>query len=584
MTKGQDAPRVAPTSQPASLRAFWWWVAGGFAVATLLSLGGHGTLALWRSAVPVVPPGAISTGAVQLEADGAPSFTVAGQAFSPASQALRPGETLDISFPLQVSTTGTNMAPALTLNEADWLITPSSAKTDIVVTVTYPPLSPSAAPKQVTVVAHVAVSAGLDEDAHVDLSDVVARVTGKPDILWADTVRWDLKTVQIEGLHQPRTVAELQAAAAPVEFQIGAPGARAVILWGDGSSAAAADGANSHTYASAGPHTVTIFGTYQSIRFPTVTTAVTRWDESTGVTDLTGAFENSQVTSVVKPPSTVTSMASMFAGATLFNGSVEDWETWAVTDMSSMFKGATSFNQDIYTWTTSSVTDMSHMFEGATSFARSVLPLDIGSVTDMSYMFAGATSFNWSLGGWRNGSEALQTTASMFAGATSFNENLDGLVTETVTDTSSMFAGATSFNGNLTSWETRSVVDMSNMFAGATAFNYSIADWRTESVVDMSNMFSGAKLFNQSLNNWKTGSVTSMASMFEGAAAFNQPLSQWKTNSVVDMSNMFNGASAFIQPLSCWDVRHIAAEPPGFSAGSPLPSFFKPRWGNTPIC
>ena len=54
--------------------------------------------------------------------------------------------------------------------------------------------------------------------------------------------------------------------------------------------------------------------------------------------------------------SNVTSMGSMFNGATAFNEDIGEtemrngWNTAAVTDMSAMFIGATAFNQNISNW------------------------------------------------------------------------------------------------------------------------------------------------------------------------------------------------------------------------------------------
>jgi len=66
----------------------------------------------------------------------------------------------------------------------------------------------------------------------------------------------------------------------------------------------------------------------------------------------------------------VTTMNTMFFGASSFNGDISDWDTSQVTNMFAMFSGASSFNGDISEWDTSNVTVMSDMFAGATSFNR----------------------------------------------------------------------------------------------------------------------------------------------------------------------------------------------------------------------
>jgi surface protein len=94
---------------------------------------------------------------------------------------------------------------------------------------------------------------------------------------------------------------------------------------------------------------------------------VTRWDEKVGVTNLWKAFwYNTLVTSVVKPPSTVTTMRWMFVGASRFNDpSVKDWNTSNVTNMDSMFTNATLFSQDLSGWNVSKVTACAGFADGS---------------------------------------------------------------------------------------------------------------------------------------------------------------------------------------------------------------------------
>ena len=157
-----------------------------------------------------------------------------------------------------------------------------------------------------------------------------------------------------------------------------------------------------------------------------------------------------------------------------FNGNLGLWETQSVTSMNSMFFGASYFNQDLDSFDTSSVTDMRGMFFAASSFDQDLDSFNTSSVTDMSYMFYGASSFNQDLD---FDTSSVTSMRRMFEVASSFNQDLDSFDTSSVTDMSSMFFGASSFNQDLDSFDTSSVIDMSGMFNSASLFNQCISSW-----------------------------------------------------------------------------------------------------------
>jgi len=76
------------------------------------------------------------------------------------------------------------------------------------------------------------------------------------------------------------------------------------------------------------------------------------------------------------------------------------WNTSSVTTMRSMFSGATAFNQDISSWDVSNVTDMQYMFNNADAFNEDISSWDVSSVTNMYGMFFDAAVFNQDLSGW----------------------------------------------------------------------------------------------------------------------------------------------------------------------------------------
>ena len=97
-------------------------------------------------------------------------------------------------------------------------------------------------------------------------------------------------------------------------------------------------------------------------------------------------------------------MASMFHGATSFNGDISNWDVSRVRDMGNMFHDATSFKQDISTWKVSSVMSMRYMFYGATSFDKDISEWDVSRVMNMNWMFYRTPSFSRALCGtaWAN--------------------------------------------------------------------------------------------------------------------------------------------------------------------------------------
>eukprot|EP00978_Attheya_sp_CCMP212_P048589 scaffold547212_cov177-Attheya_sp.AAC.1 len=48
--------------------------------------------------------------------------------------------------------------------------------------------------------------------------------------------------------------------------------------------------------------------------------------------------------------SSVTTMQSMFASASVFNQDLSAWDASSVTDMQKMFHSASAFNQDLSAW------------------------------------------------------------------------------------------------------------------------------------------------------------------------------------------------------------------------------------------
>ncbi len=263
-------------------------------------------------------------------------------------------------------------------------------------------------------------------------------------------------------------------------------------------------------------------------------------------------------------PRAVTDTSSMFAYASVFNGSIANWDVSSVTNMNSMFFDAKSFDQPIGGWDVSSVTNMASMFSGCSWFNQDLNSWNTANVTTMASMFAFAPRFNSPIGAWNTAN--VTNMSSMFAvdslGPDSmFNQDIGSWDVSKVTTFKSMFAWAQYFNNGRTNavssafgWDTSSATTMERMFFYARRFNADIGGFDVSNVTTINSMFMGANWFNQNLNLWNTSNVTDMSSMFEEAYRFNGDISTWDTSKVKFFDGMFRWASVFHGDISGWNT------------------------------
>ena len=341
-----------------------------------------------------------------------------------------------------------------------------------------------------------------------------------------------------------------------------------------------------HDYASPNTYTVVITGTFPRIYFANdgdraKILTVEQWG-STAWSSMADAFHgaiNLTVPAVDAPNLTgVTSMASIFQNARVFNQEINHWNTSSIQDMSRMFQSANAFNQNIGDWDTAKVTDMSFMFSQAGVFNQDIGNWNTAMVIDMNRMFYTASAFNQDIGDWNTAK--VTNMQEMFHIALSFNQDIGDWNTAKVTNMSNMFNVARAFNQDIStdddSWNTEMVNNMQAMFQSASAFNQDVSNWNTAMVTNMRSMFQNATSFNKNISGWNTAKVENMRSMFQSASAFNQPIAtdgnMWNTAKVTDMSRMFNGATAFNQDISGWNVSEVDTETEctGFATDSGL--------------
>ena len=280
------------------------------------------------------------------------------------------------------------------------------------------------------------------------------------------------------------------------------------IDWGDGAVEEGVRGSQTHTYDSAGTHTVRISGDITGIRLDNHADAhrlmsIEQWGDSRW-TSMDSAFRGASNMTYnaadVPDLSRVTGMGHMFDGASSFDGDLSAWDVSGVRDMSYMFKDAQSFNSDLSDWDVSRVTDMDGMFWNATSFDSDLSDWDVSRVTDMYGMFASASSFDSDLSDWD---------------------------VSRVTDMHAMFNRASSFDSDLSDWDVSRVTDMYAMFAIAGSFAGDVSNWDVSRVTDMADMFRSTQFFNSDISGWDISDTTRMITMLYRADAFDQNLGPW---------------------------------------------------------
>jgi surface protein len=171
--------------------------------------------------------------------------------------------------------------------------------------------------------------------------------------------------------------------------------------WGDGT----VDNLNTHTYASGGVKTVTIYG------------QVTGWSFNNGgdclkITDVSnvggwrpggqGFYGCSNLTWSATGPlndTTSSSFNQLFRGCTAFNGDVSEWDTSNINNISNVFRDCIVFNQDVSGWDTSSCTAFASTFRGCSALNPNIGGWDTSSAIGMNNMVRDSL-FNRDISSW----------------------------------------------------------------------------------------------------------------------------------------------------------------------------------------
>lgn len=311
----------------------------------------------------------------------------------------------------------------------------------------------------------------------------------------------------------------------------------------------------------------------------------------------------------------VTSMASMFEGATNFDQSL-NLLTNKVTNMSNMFKNTTKFNQYISYipgrpyWDVSNVTNMNSIFEDADGFNNGYPALDTTHPLDWTlnlnvtttnciknaniltyqnayplaqifdkFTYTFYNTQNWSAQDISNNYLPIIKTSDInfsyyypptiifdgsFTTVTVYFRYND--VSSNVIDGLSFYDVSSAYNSNsfaktITNFGNIPLARNSGSSGGSQFMNInnlvfnSVLNPTILSNTSFKNIFNGAN-FNSNINNWNTSSVISLNKAFANTS-FNQPLNDWNVSKVNDMSGVFYNDTQFNQALNKWNVSNV---------------------------
>ena len=195
-----------------------------------------------------------------------------------------------------------------------------------------------------------------------------------------------------------------------------------------------------------------------------------------------------------------------------FNQPISSWNTNAVEDAQAMFFNAEAFNRDLTNWfSTGALVNVSFsaggiisMFSGATLFNGFVDNWDTSNLLSFAFVFNGASSFNRSLSTWDTSSSLV--FVSTFKNATSFNQDLSSWDVSSGFQFDEMFQGATSFLGTgIDTWNTSSATSFNSMFNGASVFNQNLATWDIGNLTSAVDMLTGTAISTENWDNLLLG-------------------------------------------------------------------------------
>jgi len=336
----------------------------------------------------------------------------------------------------------------------------------------------------------------------------------------------------------------------------------ATVDYGDGTGSQTVTAYNdsnlTHSFATAGQHTITIDGTFPNIKFQNNAASRVLMDEVVDLGDvgwvtLDQAFRNcTNLTAFnggTTDTSNVTSMFAMFFEClNLTTLNVSSFNTSSVTNMRYIFTRCSSLTSlDLSKFDTSSATNMLEMFRDCSSLTTlDVSSFNTSSNTNMSYMFYNCSSL---------------TTLDV--------SNFD---TSSVTAIQQMFRACSSLTSlDLSSFDTSSVTTMQSMFQSCSSLTtLDVSSFDTSSVTTMQDMFNGcSSLTSLNVSSFNTSSNTNMAAMFYGCSSLtNLDINHFDVSSVTDGTSLLQYANnaltttAYDELLEAWAAQEVQPNVP----------------------
>ena len=336
----------------------------------------------------------------------------------------------------------------------------------------------------------------------------------------------------------------------------------ATVDYGDGTGSQTVTAYNdsnlTHSFATAGQHTITIDGTFPNVRFYDNAASRVLVDEVVDLGDLGWARFYRAFRDCTN--------------LTAFNAGTAD--TSSTASMEQMFYNCSSLTSlDLSSFDTSSVNNMSYMFYNCSSLTSlDVTSFNTSSVTGMLAAFQNCSSLtSLDLSGFDTSS--VTSMAAMFQNCNSLTSlNLSGFNTSSVNNMYAIFRDCSSLTSlDVSGFNTSSVNTMGLMFYNCSSLaSLDLSDFDTSGVATMSYMFYNcSNLTVLDVTSFNTSSVTNMYQMFQNCTSLTTlDIKHFDVSNVTNGTNFLLNANnaltttAYDELLEAWAAQDVQPNVP----------------------